>query len=99
MPRENIQYPETLMIDLERRGLLDRPPSRTMTACFAEVRASPPSEQLLDIGELQFDIGRAAVVALAGVRRVFHLAQQRVHLLRLEAAAGPHRAVAGHGGR
>ncbi len=49
--------------------------------------------------QLQFDIGRPAVIALAGIRRVFHLAQQRVHLLRLEAAAGAHRAVAGHGGR
>jgi len=58
----------------------------------------PSPEQLLDIAQLQFHIGRPAVVALAGIRRVFHLAQQRVHLFRLEAAAGAHRAVAGHGG-
>ena len=48
--------------------------------------------------QLQFHIGRPAVIALAGIRRVFHFAQQRVHLFRLEAAAGAHRAVAGHGG-
>ena len=59
----------------------------------------PPPEQLLDIAQLQFHIGRPAVVALAGIRRVFHLAQQRVHLFRLEDAPGAHRAVAGHGGR
>ena len=41
-------------------------------------------EQLLDIAQLQFHIGRPAVVALAGIRRVFHLAQQRVHLFGLE---------------
>src|SRR3954452_14562743 len=43
-------------------------------------------EQLLDIAQLQFHIGRPAVVALAGIRRVFHLAQQCVHLFRLEAS-------------
>src|SRR3954466_13987992 len=60
------------------------------------IEASPPPEQLLDIAQLQFHISRAAVVALAGIRRVFHLAQQRVHLFRFEAAAGADRAVAGH---
>src|SRR5581483_5416688 len=45
---------------------------------------SAPSEQLFDIGELQFDISRTAVVALTGIGRVFHLAEQRVHLFRLE---------------
>src|SRR6267378_1648269 len=34
----------------------------------------PAPEQLLDIRQLQCDIGRAAVVALAGIRRVFHFA-------------------------
>ena len=61
--------------DLERR----RHPTRFVL---------PPPEQLLDIAQLQFHIGRPAVVALAGVRRRLHLAQQCVHLLCLEAAAG-----------
>ncbi|GCC48542.1 hypothetical protein chiPu_0032886 [Chiloscyllium punctatum] len=65
---------------------------------YRMLRDLPPPEQLLDVAELQFDIGRSAVVALAGVRRVFHLAQQRVHLFRLEASPGADRAVAGHGG-
>src|SRR6266567_1849109 len=54
-----------------------------------------PAEQALDVGEFELDVGRPAVVALAGVRRLFHLAQQRVHLLGLELASGAHRAVAG----
>ena len=48
---------------------------------------SPPAEQALDVGELQLHIGRAAVVALARVRRRLHLAQERVHLLGREPAA------------
>ena len=38
------------------------------------------------------------MIALAGVRRRFHLAQQRVHLVGLEPPSRPHRAVARHGG-
>ncbi len=38
------------------------------------------------------------MIALAGVRRRLHLAQQRVHLVALEAAACAHRAVARHRG-
>ncbi len=38
------------------------------------------------------------MVALAGVRRDFHRAKQRVHFRDAEAAAGADRAVAGHGG-
>src|SRR5262249_200631 len=60
---------------------------------------SLPPEQPLDIGELEFHVSGAAVVALAGIGRRLHLAQQRVHPLALETAAGTHRAVAGHGGR
>src|SRR5205085_5210381 len=60
--------------------------------------ASPPPEQPLDVAELELDVSRAAVIALAGIRRRLHLAQQRVHLVGLEAAAGAHRAVARHGG-
>ena len=44
---------------------------------------SPSPEQPLDVGELQFDIGRTAVIALSGIRRHFHLAQQGIHFLRL----------------
>jgi 16S rRNA (guanine966-N2)-methyltransferase len=39
---------------------------------FRFVASSP--EQLLDIAQLQFDVSRPAVIALAGIRRVFHLA-------------------------
>src|SRR6476469_2369936 len=39
-----------------------------------------PTEQPLDVGELQFHVGRAAVIALAGIGRPLHLAQQRIHL-------------------
>src|ERR1700739_1832796 len=60
---------------------------------------SAASEQPLDVGELELDIGRAAMIALPGIRRRFHLAQQRVHLLGLEPPPGAPRAVTGHGGR
>src|SRR6185369_9227712 len=56
-----------------------------------------PPEQAFDVGELEFDVGGAAVVALAGVRRGFHLAEQGVHLGRGEPAARADRAMAGHG--
>src|SRR6185437_16767278 len=56
------------------------PPTRDRAP---SVRSEPlaPCEQLLDVGELKLDIGRAAVVADAGARRRLHLAQQGVHLL------------------
>ena len=60
--------------------------------------ALPAAEQLLDVIALQLDVGRPAVAALSRVGRRFHLAQQRVHLLDVEAAAGPHAAVARHRG-
>lgn len=47
-------------------------------------------EQSLDIRELEFHICRAAVAALAGIGRCFHLAQKRVHFLRLESSPGAH---------
>ena len=47
----------------------------------------PPAEQPLDVGELQLDIGRAAVVALPGMRGRLHLAEQGVHLVGAEPAA------------
>jgi len=38
---------------------------------------SAPPEQLLDVGKLQFHIGRPAVIALAAVGRGFHLASSQ----------------------
>ena len=55
---------------------------------------SPPEEPL-DISQLQFHIGRAAVIALARAGRALHLAQQRVHLLRQEPPAGADGVMAG----
>ncbi len=57
----------------------------------------PPAEELFDVGELELDVGRAAVVALAGQRGLLHLAQQRVHLLHGQPPARAHAAVARHG--
>ena len=42
--------------------------------------ALPASEQPFDIGEVERDVGRAAVIALAAVVGGLHLAQQCVHL-------------------
>ncbi len=36
-------------------------------------------EEFFERGEVEFDVGRAAVVALGAVWRLFHLAQQAVH--------------------
>ena len=78
--------------------------TRSWSSCSAADQARSrrlqrtPPEQPLDIRQLQLDISRPAVVALAGIGHLFHLAQQRVHLLGLEPAPGAHRAVAGHGG-
>src|SRR5262249_33738741 len=60
--------------------------------------SSPPSKQTFYVGELEFDIGRPAVVALAGVGSRLHLSQERVHFVGLESPAGAHRAVARHAG-
>jgi len=60
--------------------------------------SSSPPKQPFDVGKPQLDVSGAAMVALADVRRRLHLAQERVHLLGLEPAAGAHRAVAGQGG-
>src|SRR5438132_6520783 len=57
--------------------------------------ASTPAEQPLDIAQRQSHKGRAAVIALAAVRRRLHLAQQRVHFRRREAAPGANARVAG----
>src|SRR5215208_1334070 len=59
-------------------------------------KASPSAEQALDISELERDVSRAAVVALAGIGYGFHLAQQRIHLFWLEPTSRAHRAMAGH---
>jgi hypothetical protein len=36
--------------------------------------ALSPREKFLDVGELQFDVGRPSMIALAGARRPLHLA-------------------------
>src|SRR5260370_1915207 len=54
---------------------------------------SPP-KQPLDIRKLQFHIGRAAMIALAGMRRLLHPAHQPVPVLRPPPASGAHRAAA-----
>ena len=63
--------------------------------CLVVSTVLSSAEQLFDIVELQFHIGRPAVVALAGARRAFHLAQQGIHLVAVEPAPRPHRMVAG----
>ena len=45
------------------------------------LRELPSPEQTLDVGQFQRDVSRAAVVALAGIGRCFHLAEQSVHFL------------------
>src|SRR3546814_5570295 len=57
-----------------------------------------PPEQLLDVTMPQLHPGRTAVVALAGVGRDFHLAQQGVHFGDRQQTPRPHRAVTTHGG-
>ena len=64
---------------------------------LTEIQALTPAEQLLDVGQLEFHVGRPAVVALARMGRRLHLPQQLVHLFDIELAAGAHRAVASHG--
>src|SRR5207237_8860134 len=48
---------------------------------------SPSSEQPFDIGKLELDVSRAAMIAVAGIGRPFHLAQECVHFFGLEPAA------------
>ena len=62
------------------------------------MKSSSP-EQPLDIRQLQFHIGRPAVIALAGIRRDFHLAKKRIQLLGLEPSPRTHGTVARHGSR
>src|SRR5690348_12064452 len=63
---------------------------RTMSGLRRDPRTVPglsgsaSTEQALNVGELQLHIGRAAMIALAGVRRRLHLAKQGVHLLGLQ---------------
>src|SRR5687767_7478311 len=63
------------------------------------VQSLSAPEQALDVGQLQFNIGRAAVDTLSRMRNPLHLAEERVHLLRAEAPPGPDRTVAGHRSR
>ena len=71
-------------------GSLRSPPS-------PQGEGSAPPEQLFDIRQLQLDIGRATVAALAGMRCRFHFPEQGIHFIRIETAPGAHAAVAGHG--
>ncbi len=57
----------------------------------------PSPEQPLDVGELQLDIGRAAVVARCRSRASPPSGAAARSSLRPQAPAGAHRAVAGHG--
>ena len=68
-----------------------------LVALYGLGRASPAAEQFLDIAVRELHPGRAAVIALAGMRRRLHFAKQRVHLGDREMAAGADRAVARHG--
>src|SRR5258706_8963347 len=70
------------------------PPVTTMTLSTL----AAPQEQLVEVGERQLVPGRAAMVAAARALRLFHLAQQRVHLGHRQHAVGAYRGMAGHGG-
>src|SRR4029078_7678442 len=77
-------------------------PSCMARCCAASNRRrlySAALEQLLDVGELELDISRAAVIALARERRLLHVAKKRVHLNGVEGAACTTAAVAAHGGK
>ena len=86
LPAEKLEIIGEETVNWERwaqaNGFLDSALSMKMVRSSR----SPPPEQPLNIRKLQFHVGRAAVVALAGPRRRLHLAQQRVHLLGLERA-------------
>ena len=59
--------------------------------------ALPASKKAFDIGEFELDIGRSAMIALPGMRRRFHLPEQGVHFFAVQASAGSHGAMTGHG--
>src|SRR5690606_28545825 len=82
------------------------PPAANATAPLSRLRERagvrvrrfvllPAAEQLFDIGELELYVGRPAMIALAGMGRRLHLAEQRVHLLARQPPPGTHAAVAG----
>src|SRR5580692_2060834 len=76
--------PVTTMV---RKAQLSYASAAESLAWASTATNSAPAEQALDVGELQLHVGGAAVVALAGVGRRLHLAQERVHLRSGEAAA------------
>src|SRR4051794_27157907 len=82
---------------LSRPVLVRQTPAMASAPGGAAHTCLPPAEQALDIAEGEFDVGRAAVVALAAVRRRLHLAQERVHLVARQAVAGAHARMAGQG--
>src|SRR5204862_1846925 len=59
------------------------------------LRRSATAEQPFDVAERERHIGRAAVVALPAVGGRLHLAQEGVHLGRVEAAPGADAGMAG----
>src|SRR5262249_60612622 len=74
----------------ELRASLRAPARQWQWFPRASPSALPPAEQPLDVGELELHVGRPAVIALAGIGGRLHFAQQRVHLLALEAAGPAH---------
>src|SRR5712671_4041683 len=81
---------------VSREALLALPWCKCSCEVALALALSPP-EQPLDVGEVERDVGRAAVIALAAVGGRLHLAQQRVHLGRREVAPGAHAGMAGEG--
>src|SRR5579864_491486 len=75
-------------VNCERRGT----PS-ALHRIILNNRLAPPEESL-DVRKLQLDIGWTAVIALSGVWRCFHFAQQRIHLLSIQPSARAHGGVA-----
>ncbi|NKK66903.1 hypothetical protein GFL88_25935 [Rhizobium leguminosarum bv. viciae] len=60
-----------------KRGPIESERSRHALVCHTPAKAAFPAflasaEKPFDIAELQFDIGRPAVIALAGAGRHFH---------------------------
>ena len=55
---------------------------------YADAVAITAARTVFDIRQFQFDISRTAVIALAAVGCAFHLAEQRIHLIGVEAMIG-----------
>jgi 16S rRNA (guanine966-N2)-methyltransferase len=75
---------------IRRAGRFHRARPAALRRRRIHLPALTPAEQPLDVGKFQFHVSRATVIALPGIWRDFHLAQKRIHLLRLQSAAGAH---------